>query len=217
MMMKITREEKQLYKFLDCINKIFGKTDERTYIVGMLSKLYFYAPGYCGVFESIENIDRLIDAYDFDTCIYQLKQLPNKSFVLDKIDGDALRNARTRDNTVSYVEDRMDDNWVDEMDKHYTKKIAKVASVTGKWISDDDIGYLKMFDIFNIHNGHDYLRFETGDDLSNISLIFTASAVVPDENDSSQMKIEAYVENNQESSEEPPEEFEDEEYDDPMA
>lgn len=38
-----------------------------------------------------------------------------------------------------------------------------------------------------------------------------------DENDSSQMKIEAYVENNQESSEEPPEEFEDEEYDDPMA
>lgn len=208
MMMKITREEKQLYKFLDCINKIFGKTDERTYIVGMLSKLYFYAPGYCGVFESIENIDRLIDAYDFDTCIYQLKQLPNKSFVLDKIDGDALRNARTRDNTVRYVEDRLDDNWVDEMDKHYTKKIAKVASVTGKWISDDDIGYLKIFDIFNVYNGRDYLRFETGDDLSNISLIFTASAVVPDENDSSQMKIEAYVENNQESSEE---------YDDPMA
>ena len=217
MMMKITREEKQLYKFLDCINKIFGKTDERTYIVGMLSKLYFYAPGYCGVFESIENIDRLIDAYDFDTCIYQLKQLPNKSFVLDKIDGDALRNARTRDNTVSYVEDRMDCNWVDEMDKHYTKKIAKVASVTGKWISDDDIGYLKMFDIFNVHNGHDYLRFETSDDLSRISLIFTAAAVVPDEDDSSQMKIEAYVENQQESSEELPEEFEDEEYDDPMA
>ena len=28
--MKITREEKQLYKFLDVVNKIFGKTDERT-------------------------------------------------------------------------------------------------------------------------------------------------------------------------------------------
>ena len=28
-MMKITREEKQLYKFLDCVNKIFGKTDEK--------------------------------------------------------------------------------------------------------------------------------------------------------------------------------------------
>lgn len=41
MMMKITREEKQLYKFLDCINKIFGKTDERTYIVGMLFQTIF--------------------------------------------------------------------------------------------------------------------------------------------------------------------------------
>lgn len=216
-MMKITREERQLYKFLDCVNKIFGKTDERTYVAGLLDKLYFYAPGYCGVYESLENIDRLIDAYDFDKCIYQLKQLPNKSFVLDKVDGDALSNARTRDNIVSYVEGRMDDSWVDEMDKHYTKKIAKIASVTGKWISDDDVGYLKMFDIFNVHNGYDYLRFETEDDLSKISLIFTASAVVPDENDSSQMKIEAYVENRQGSSEEPPEEFEDEEYGDPMA
>lgn len=216
-MMKITREERQLYRFLDCVNKIFGKTEERTYVVGEINKLYFYAPGYCGVYESLENVDKLIDAYDFDNCLYQLKQLPNKSFVLDKVDGDALSNARTRDNIVSYVEARMGISWVDEMDKHYTKKIAKIASVTGKWISDDDVGYLKMFDIFNVHNGYDYLRFETEDDLSKISLIFTAAAVVPDENDGSQMKIEAYVENRQESSEEPPEEFEDEEYADPMA
>lgn len=215
--MKITREERQLYKFLDCVNKIFGKTDEKTYVAGLFDKLYFYAPGYCGVYESMENIDRLIDAYDFDECLYQLKQLPNKSFVLDKADGDAFSNARTRGNIVSYVDARMGISWVDEMDKHYTKKIAKIASTTGKWISDDDVGYLKMFDQFNLHNGYDYLRFETEDDLSKISLIFTAAAVVPDENDSSQMKIEAYVENQQESSEEPPEEFEDEEYDDPMA
>ena len=57
------------------------------------------------------------------------------------------------------------------------------------------------------------MRFETEDDLSKISLIFTAAAVVPDADDSSQMKIEAYVENQQK----PPEEFEDEEYGDPMA
>ena len=142
-----------------------------------------------------------------------MKQLPNKSFVLDKVDGDALSNARTRGNIISYVDARMGISWVDEMDKHYTKKIAKIASVTGKWISDDDVGYLKMFDQFNVYNGYDYLRFETEDDLSKISLIFTAAAVVPDADDSSQMKIEAYVENQQE----PPEEFEDEEYGDPMA
>ena len=102
-MMKITREERQLYKFLDCVNKIFGKTDEKTYVAGLLDKLYFYAPGYCG-------------AYDFDECLYQLKQLPNKSFVLDKVDGDALSNARTRGNIISYVDARMGISWVDEMD-----------------------------------------------------------------------------------------------------
>lgn len=214
--MKITREEKQLYKFLDCINKIFGKTNDRTYVIGKHEKLYFYAPGYCGVFESIQNMDRLVDAYDFGKCIYQIKQLPNKSFVLDKLEGDGIREAFESDNIVKYVIARTKNNWVDEMTKHYDKKIAKIASATGKWISDDDIGYLKMFDIFNVHDGQDYLRFEACDDVSNVSLIFTATAVLPDEEDSSQMKIDVYVDQHQ-HDEELPEEFEDEGYDDPMA
>lgn len=212
-MMKITKDERQLYRFLDCINKIFGKTDERTYVVGMIDKLYFYAPGYCGVYESLENIDRLIDAYDFDQYVYQLKQLPNKAFVLDREDGERLHQAKERDNIVRYVSDRIYNQWVDEIEKQYDKKIAKIAAATGKWISDDDIGYLKMFDKFNVHDGPDYLRFESSDDLSNISLIFTAASVLPDADDSSQMKIEAYMEDSQE----PPEEFEDDGYDDPMA
>lgn len=59
--MKITKEEKQLYKLLDVINKIFGKTSDKTIILGNRHNLYFYTLGYCGVFMSQDNDDTQVN------------------------------------------------------------------------------------------------------------------------------------------------------------
>lgn len=237
--MKITKEEKQLYKLLDVVNKIFGRTNDRTAIVGNLNKLYFYTLGYCGVFISKDNDETLVDAYDFATHHYELKQLPNKSFVLDaltKIDSD---EQKLYYNVIDFVDSRINHKeWIAEMFKDYDHKIAKIAIDSGKWIRDDDISYLKAFAEFEIYNGTDCLVIRSQDDYCDIYLVFTDSVVIPDIEDSTQMKIDAY-ENNQgiaekimdaintnPPAEEPPEEFEDEEYieesfededDDPMA
>lgn len=224
-MMKITKEEKQLYKLLDIVNKIFGRTNDRTTIVGGLNKLYFYTLGYCGVFISKDNDETLIDAYDFATHHYELKQLPNKSFVLDVLTGLDYDTQELYYNVIDFVNSRINfKEWIAEMSKDYDHKIAKIAIDSGKWIRDDDISYLKAFAEFEIYSGQDCLIIRSQDDYCDIYLVFTDSVVIPDVEDSTQMKIDAYTDNT--PSEEPPEEFEDEEFieesfndedDDPMA
>lgn len=223
--MKITKEEKQLYKLLDVVNKIFGRTNDRTAVVGNLNKLYFYTMGYCGVFISKDNDETLVEAYDFATHQYELKQLPNKSFVLDALSGLDYDTQKLYYNVIDFVDNRINfKEWIAEMSKEYDHKIAKIAIDSGKWIRDDDISYLKAFAEFEIYNGMNCLVIRSQDDYCDIYLVFTDSVVIPDTDDSTQMKIDAYE--NDEPVEEPPEEFEDEEFieesfddedDDPMA
>ena len=228
-MMKITKEEKQLYKLLDVVNKIFGRTNDRTAVVGNLNKLYFYTMGYCGVFISKDNDETLVEAYDFATHQYELKQLPNKSFVLDALSGLDCDTQKLYYNVIDFVDNRINiKEWIAEMSKDYDHKIAKIAIDSGKWIRDDDISYLKAFAEFEIYNGQDYLIIRSQDDYCDIYLVFTDSVVIPDAGDSTQMKIDAYEDNQGLAEkifkaittnppvEEPPEEFEDED-DDPMA
>ena len=217
--MKITTEEKQLYKLLDVVNKIFGKSNDKTVILGNKNVLYFYTLGYCGMFKSMFNEETLIDAYDFGAHFYELKQLPNKSFVLDrqKSDEDDFETQKERFHIMNFVESRIEGSrWILELYKDYESKIAKICSSTSKWIHDDDIKYLKMFSQFDVLESNDSLIFTSieGDGISKTYFIMTGSIVLPDCDDSTQMKIDAYIKE-EKVEEEPPEEFEDE--DDPMA
>ncbi len=225
--MKITKDEKQLYKLLDVVSKIFGKTEDRTVICGDNNKLYFHTLGYCGVFVSKDDDMRIIDAYDFGTYFYELKQLPNKSFVLDVLDEDVTPESQRRYYTViDFIDARIDSRkWILETYKDYDYKIAQIAAATNKWIRDEDIPYLKIFMSFEVFDCDDSLIFRGENDLCDIYLIMSGSIVIPDYDDSTQMKIEAYeaTDETDDISEEPPEEFEDdnqeveEDEEDPMA
>lgn len=192
--MKITREEKQLYKLLDVVNKIFGKTDERTTICGNNNSLYFHTLGYCGVFISKDNDETLVDAYDFETYFYELKQLPNKSFVLDVIQWDVTEDTQLLYyGTLDFISNRINSKrWLLEIEKEYDHKISKIAVSSNLWIKDDDIPYLKIFTEFNVFKSEDSLIFKSEDDYCDIYLIMTGSVVVPDCDDVTQMRIDAY-------------------------
>lgn len=198
--MKITKEEKQLYKLLDVVNKIFGKTSGRTIICGDNNNLYFYADGYCGVFISQYNDETLVDAYDFKTYFYELKQLPNKSFVLDVQNYDVTNESQNMYyNVLSFIDTRLSNRrWVLETCKEYDHKIAKIASATNKWIRDEDISYLKMFNEFEVFDCNDGLIFRSENDYCDVYFIMNGSVVLPDNDDSTQMKIDAYVDENEE-------------------
>ena len=122
------------------------------------------------------------------------------------------------------------------MEKDYDHKISKIAATSNKWIRDDDISYLKMFLQCDVYSSGDSLIFKGEDENCTVYLIMTGSIVIPDTEDSTQLKLEALeqssnAENSQTGIIEPIEQNnaqngsneeieginEFEEYDDPMA
>lgn len=224
--MKITKDEKDLYKFLDLVNKIFGKTSNRTYLLGFGNKLYFYTMGYGGLFVSKDDDSHIINAYDFGTNEYQLKQLPNKEYVLDQCEhDDSVDN-----NIMNFIENRCSNQkWQMEMSKDYPCKSAKIAVQTNKWMRDDDLSLLKSFEFYDVYTCGDGLLFNCMKEAADIFILLMDSVVAPDADDVTQLKLEEIetslimslrIDNEEEPADtneeyEEPEEFEDEF--DPMA
>lgn len=185
--MKITKEEKYLYKFLDIINKIFGRTSNRTYLIGRGDSLYFYTLGYCGVFVSKEDNQCILDEYDFERKEYQLKQLPSKEYVIDQYDYEA----DVIPNVINFINNRCDDTvWQMELFKGYQCKAAKIAVHTNKWMRDDDLALLKSFEQWEVYTCGDGLLFNFRNEICNIHLIFMDSVVAPDNDDATQLKLQ---------------------------
>jgi len=208
--MKITREEKTIYRLLDVISKIFGKSNNKTYILGEDRRLYFYTLGYCGMFISNDDEEHILNAYDFGYDQYQLKQLPNKEYVLDQINIDDP----IQSNLKNFIKTRAFSNvWQMEMHKDYPCKAAKIAVQTNKWIKDDDLSLLKAFSEYDVLLGDDCLVFKYENELCRIFIIFMNSVVAPDADDATQLKI--YIGDETSIFTHHEEEFEDEE--DPMA
>lgn len=185
--MKITREEKHLYKFLDVINKIFGRTTNKTYLIGSGNKLYFYTLGYCGVFISKDDEQQILNAYEFGHRDYQLKQLPNKEYVLDQCDYETDITS----NILRFISNRcIDTVWQMEIHKEYSCKAAKIAVHTNKWMKDEDLALLKAFDMYDVFTCGDGILFKHVNETSVINLILMDSVVAPDNDDVTQLKLE---------------------------
>jgi hypothetical protein len=186
--MKITKDEKQLYKFLDIVNRIFGKTANRTYLIGRGDHLYFYTLGYCGVFKSQDDDRHLLDAYDFGNKEYQLKQLPNKEYVLDQCINNELG---IQANVLNFIDNRyLGTLWQMELYKEYPCKAAKIAVQTNKWMKDEDLSLLKAFDTYDVFTCGDGLVFSYKNEVCSLYLIFMDSVVAPDNDDVTQLKLE---------------------------
>ena len=225
-MMKITKEEKTLYKFLDIVSKIFGRSSQKTYLIGQADKLYFYTLGYCGCYTSKE--EHLIPMYDFGVGEYTLKQLPNKEYVLDR--EDYMSNTYA---ALKFIKERIGVNaWQMEMTKDYESKLAKIAVHTNKWIPDDDLFILKAFPFYNVYSGNECVEITFDGGTCVINIILTDCVVNPDVADSTQLRFDelSKVGLHEETviaakkvdaaAEKPPEEFEDEGFEDeedPMA
>lgn len=94
--MKITKEEKSLWNFLNIFKNIFSKTNNRTIVFGMNNSLYLYTLNYAGKFISEQSQDKLMTDYQFDNSFYELKQLPDNRFVLDIIDDPISQSELTK-------------------------------------------------------------------------------------------------------------------------
>lgn len=142
--MKITKEEKSLWNFLNIFKNIFSKTSNRTIIFGMANNLYLYTINYAGKFISKENQDKLMPDYVFDSCFYELKQLPNGQFVLDIID-DPITQSEIEKIITMIDEVIRAKKYCCEVNKNDEFKIAKITETTGLWMSDNDVRHINAF------------------------------------------------------------------------
>lgn len=193
--MKISKEEKSLYNFLNIFNSIFGKSEYRNTIVGRGNKCYFFTNGYCGVFEDKGRDTMVGGNYDFKKCFYELKQTPSKSFVLDElcIEDNSFEDSINK--AIGLADTFMNCNTFKlEYEKSYEYKLSKIAEETGRWLKDSDIKYLDCFkkaEIFQLEDSVIVKSFGlTDEDCSNVTtmLVFIGE-VHPNVTDSTQQKM----------------------------
>lgn len=142
--MKITKEEKSLWNFLNIFKNIFSKTSNRTIAYGTSNTLYLYTIGYAGKFISKQSQDKLMADYVFDNCFYELKQLPNSQFVLDMID-DPISQSEIEKIITMIDEVIRAKKYCCEVNKNDEFKIAKITETTGLWMLDSDLKYINTF------------------------------------------------------------------------
>lgn len=196
MIMKINKEEKSLYNFLNIVNTIFGKSTYRTTIAGRGTKLYFFTEGYAGVFEDKDRNTLAGGNYDFSNSLYELKQTPSKSFVLDEYELDDKDFENVVEQGINTIEVFAQcKNWKLEYDKPYEYKISKIAEETGVWLKDSDLKYLDKFKNAELFQLEDNIIIKasglTDGDVSNVTtvLVFVGNSH-PNVADSTQQKMD---------------------------
>ena len=142
--MKITKEEKSLWNFLNIFKNIFSKTNNRTIVFGMNNSLYLYTLNYAGKFISKQSQDKLMTDYQFDNSFYELKQLPDNRFVLDIIDDPISQSELTK--IITMIDDLIQQKtFCCEVKKHDEFKIAKITETSRLWMADNDVKYINTF------------------------------------------------------------------------
>lgn len=142
--MKITKEEKSLWNFLNIFKNIFSKTNNRTIVYGLHNNLYLYTLNYAGKFVSKQSQDKLMTDYQFDNSFYELKQLPDNGFVLDVIDDPISQSELTK--IITTIDDLIQQKtFCCEVKKHDEFKIAKITETSRLWMADNDVKYINTF------------------------------------------------------------------------
>lgn len=193
--MKITKEEKSLYNFLNIFYAIFANSEYRNTIVGRGNKCYFFTNGYIGVFEDKDRDTIVGGNYDFKNSFYELKQIPSKSFLLDEVEiNDNSFDESIQKSILLADEFKNCNNFKLEYEKSYEYKISKIAEETGIWLKDTDVKYLDRFkkaEVFQLEDSVIVKSFGlTDEDCSNVTTVIVfVGEVHPNIDDSTQQKM----------------------------
>lgn len=194
--MKITKEEKSLYNFLNVAFAIFKESDSRNTIVGRGNKIYFFTQGYIGMFEDKDRETMVGGNYDFGKYFYDITQTPASSFLLEPIEIDDKAFDETFEQSIQLAETYLNCNsYKLEYEKSYEYKLSKIAEKTGRWLRDKDLKYLDRFKeatVFQLEDSVIVKSFGlTDEDCSNVTtmLVFVGE-VHPSVDDSIQQKMD---------------------------
>ncbi len=173
--MRITKNEKSLWTFLNIFKQIISKTTGQVIIFGDEEKLTINTNNYAGIFEKEKQ--GMFAEYDFGSNYYELLQLPSGDYVLDKLSEEPVENDE-RDKVECAINNSLNlKEWILELEKSDPHKIAKITAYTNLWINDNDVKYINVFNQVNVHKDelHNALIFEsyglTDEDIASVNMI----------------------------------------------
>lgn len=173
--MRITKNEKSLWTFLNIFKQIISKTTGQVIIFGDEEKLTINTNNYAGIFEKEKQ--GMFAEYDFGSNYYELLQLPSGDYVLDKLSEEPVGNDE-RDKVECAINNSLNlKEWILELEKSDPHKIAKITAYTNLWINDNDVKYINVFNQVNVHKDelHNALIFEsyglTDEDIASVNMI----------------------------------------------
>lgn len=173
--MRITKNEKSLWTFLNIFKQIISKTTDRVVIFGNEGKLIIDTLNYVGVFAKAKR--GLFEEYEFRNSYYELLQLPNGDYVLDELVEQPIE-CDERNEILKNISNSIDYNkWILSLEKSDINKIAKIATYTKLWINDNDVKYLNAVNQMSVYKC-DYnndLLFDiyglTNEDIASVKMI----------------------------------------------
>lgn len=173
--MRITKNEKSLWTFLNIFKQIISKTTGQVIIFGDEEKLTINTNNYAGIFEKEKQ--GMFAEYDFGSNYYELLQLPSGDYVLDKLSEEPVENDE-RDKVECAINNSLNlKEWILELEKSDPHKIAKITAYTNLWINDNDVKYINVFNQINVHKDelNNALIFEsyglTDEDIASVNMI----------------------------------------------
>lgn len=173
--MRITKNEKSLWTFLNIFKQIISKTTGQVIIFGDEEKITINTNNYAGIFEKEKQ--GMFAEYDFGSNYYELLQLPSGDYVLDKLSEEPVGNDE-RDKVECAINNSLNlKEWILELEKSDPHKIAKITAYTNLWINDNDVKYINVFNQVNVHKDelHNALIFEsyglTDEDIASVNMI----------------------------------------------
>ena len=138
--MKVTKDDKQLYTFLDGVYMLFGKTNGRKAIIGDGNYLYFYTDGYAGRFQH--------EKYYFESVCYNIGKTPDGEIVIDN-EKEIEMLEETLINRIDTFYDRCHYR-LEVACKTEEYKVAKICADTGFWLKDEDIKILNKYKFLRV-------------------------------------------------------------------
>lgn len=173
--MRITKNEKSLWTFLNIFKQIISKTARQVVIFGNEGKLIIDTLNYAGVFAKSKQ--GLFEEYEFRNSYYELLQLPNGDYVLDELVEQPIERDE-RNEILKNISNSIDYNeWILSLEKSDINKIAKIATYTKLWINDNDVKYLNAVNQMSVYKC-DYnndLLFDiyglTNEDIASVRMI----------------------------------------------
>ena len=159
--MKVTKEEKELYKFLSMISTILKNSngEEKLFIEdGVLYFITWYIAGYADIKQNGKKVyDFMADGF------YSITRTLKQDFILDKIDTESLEENKKEENRMMKARVKSavaKGRYMCRIEKEETCIMAKISNETDKFIKDRYLGLMKSLKEYDVYENEHFITLE---------------------------------------------------------